>query len=152
GVLERHLDPIAEPSPAVRSVYGQYFEWLYRFDKDWVRNHLSLIFSPEFPELREAAWVGYLFRGRLYDDVFQLLKAEYKHAIDSLRSIEIEEQAERLAATRVAEHLMIVVGRGIVGLDDDLLQQFFSRAPASIRSHALGYVGRALNSEGIEFD
>lgn len=152
AMLDKHLDPANDPSPAVRSVYGQYLEWLFDVDETWVRTHLPRIFSEDLPELRNAAWVGYLFRARLFDNVFELLRGEYKRAIDGLGAVREGERSERDAAWRLAEHFMILVGRGTLGLDDPLLRAFFANASPAIRAHAIGYVGRALNSEGVDLD
>jgi hypothetical protein len=152
AMLDKHLDPANDPSPAVRSVYGQYLEWLSHVDETWVRTRLPRIFSEGAPELRNAAWVGYMFRSRLFDEVFELLRGEYERVIDGLGSAREGERAERDAVWRLAEHLMILVGRGTLHLDDPLLRAFFSNASPAIRAHAIGYVGRALNSEGVDLD
>jgi hypothetical protein len=150
--LDRHLDPTVDPSPAVRSVYGQYFEWLLHLDGEWLRARIGRVFSKEQPQLREAAWMGYLARARVRNEVFSAIREEYEVAVEKLVTYDGENRSQIEAARHLAEHLMILVGRGILTPGDSLLTRFFAVAPPVTRAYAIGYVGRALNSERVEVD
>jgi hypothetical protein len=150
ALLERRLDPSTDPSPAVRSVFGQYLELLAYVDEEWLRERLPRIFPVAHPNLREAAWIGYLSRSRLRDETFHLLRGEYEHAIEDVGLGDQEPRKLHDPDHRLGEHLMILVGRGTIGTDDGTLGKFFSSAPAAIKAHAIGYVGRSLKSERRE--
>jgi hypothetical protein len=152
SVLDEHLDPEKDSSPSVRSIYGQYLEWLFFLDREWTSEHLVRIFDGTRPELRNAAWLGYLLRARLNDDVFSRLKSDYERFVLALDSLNLDNRNERDAAWRVSEHLVILVGRGTIAPDAPLISWLFSKAPPAIRAHAIGYVGRALNSEGLKLE
>ena len=49
----------------------------------------------------------------------------------------------------LGEHLMILYGRGQLGLDEDegLLRRFLAESHPDIRRHAIGFVGRSLKGE-----
>jgi hypothetical protein len=73
AVLERHLDPDADPSPAVRAVYGMWLAQLVRMDEDWVAEHAHDIFPADIDQahLFAAAWNAYV--GCLRGDRARLL-------------------------------------------------------------------------------
>ena len=152
AMLDEHLDPRIDPSPSVRSVYGQYIEWLAYLDNAWLLERIPRIFSNSHPGLREAAWLGYLSRSRLHDQVFRILQDEYENAVERLGARGRETRSRKEPDRRLGEHLMILVGRGTLRLDESLLSRFFTVAPPEVRAAAVGYVGRALCSEGVEVD
>jgi hypothetical protein len=44
AVLEAHLDVERDPSLAIRSVYGEYFPWLYVYDPAWALGLVDRLF------------------------------------------------------------------------------------------------------------
>jgi len=62
AILERHLDPAVDKSPAVRSVYGQFLPALMWIDPKWMRSLIEKVFplDREAMTLRRAAWTGYV--------------------------------------------------------------------------------------------
>ena len=46
-VLEQHLDSTADPSLAVRAVYGQRFPWLCLLDQRWAAERAGVVFAEE---------------------------------------------------------------------------------------------------------
>lgn len=85
-VLKSHLDPVRDPALAIRAVYGQWFPWLALLDPEWSSSHVNLIFpkAPDETYLRDAAWETYVVFCQPYDDVLEILKEEYEHAIEKL--------------------------------------------------------------------
>lgn len=66
---------------------------------------------------------------------------------------EQEPKAERVArCTRLVEHLLMAYVRGWLPLDDELLQTFYTSAPARLRAHATEYVGRILQDSRGQLD
>ncbi|MCK4341379.1 MAG: hypothetical protein KAY37_06620 [Phycisphaerae bacterium] len=148
-VLERHLDPMADSSLAVRAVYGQWFPWLCLLDQRWAAERAGAIFAEESQSdsMREAAWSSYISYCPAYNGVFQVLRRFYATAIERLPDSQSENDHIRGPAHRLAEHLMTYYGRGVIGVDDDLIDQFFSSAPAAIRGRAIEFVGWSLGRE-----
>lgn len=148
-VLDMHLDPAKDPSLAIRAVYGQWFPWLALIDVGWARDNANRIFPGDSsPELHAAAWEAYL-GNTPYDVPFQILRPQYKAAVEGLPRVDAEEaRRKRLdPSEHLAEHLMLLVIRGRLALDDELLKRFFEIAPEKIRVHALDFIGRLLHNE-----
>jgi hypothetical protein len=151
-VLEEHLDPVGDPSAAVRSVYGHFFPWIVVIDEAWACRLVPLVFpmQDEGGSLRMAAWEAYLVWSRPYDSCFRVLRGEYRRAA-----------REELASPRwrwmgptdqpraaLANHLLAFYWRGLHDIDDEdgLLREFFSSASIEVKERALGAVGRAFGN------
>ncbi|MDE2795299.1 MAG: hypothetical protein OXL34_10815 [Gemmatimonadota bacterium] len=151
--LERHLDPEIDPSPAIRSVYGQWFPHLVLLDEAWARRHVERIFPDDQPELRDAAWETYLRFCRVYNLPFEMLRGQYLQAVDRL-----DEMGERDSTTReniggfLGEHLVTMAGRGLVAWSDDdgLLRRFFENTEPEGARRPIWVIGRYLSDEENE--
>jgi len=148
-VLERHLDIGRDPSRAIRAVYGQWFPWLLLLDREWATEQLAAIFPPETAhrEHRDVAWEAYIGYCSPYDGVFDLLLGEYFIAVDQVGTRAGGGTALVKPDERLAQHLMTFYWRGKLQADDGqrLLDGFWTRAPSSLRGHALSFTGRALS-------
>jgi hypothetical protein len=152
GVLERHLDYEADPSLAVRAVYGQWFPWLTLLGRDWAIGIAPAVFPKDegSEAYWHAAWDAYVTWTQPYNEMLALLGEEYRLAI--LRAS--DEARQRLGATsspseRLAEHIVVFYWRGLIELggEGSLLRQLFESGSEELRSHAIGFVGRALANE-----
>lgn len=152
-VLDQHLDPTIDSSPAIRSVYGQYLPWLVSLDHRWVSANIDRIFpsNESSTELWEAAWNAYIVFNSVYDNVYPLVREEYARAIGLLGTAR-QDWTTGYPDERLADHLMALYWRGHVklGEDDRLLERFFEGSSAGLRASALGFVGRLLEDEAIE--
>lgn len=145
-VLDRHLD--SDSSPSIRSIYGESFVRLFALDKRWAASRVENIFpaSPDQAVLRDAAWQPYIVFCRPYNAIFELLRPQYARAIRELD----REPAFQVAGNaddkeRLAEHLILFYGRGVITLgEEDLISLFFKHAPMNARRHALAFIGRSL--------
>jgi hypothetical protein len=150
-ILEAHLDPSRDPSPAIRSVYGQWFPWLVLLDRTWATSVIERIFKDNVrADLSDAAWNTYITFCPPYDEVFDLLRNLYRQAIMRLNP-NSREPRQSGTDERLAEHLMVFYWRGKIKMDglDDVLTLFFERADDQLRGHALDSIGRGLyNTEG----
>jgi hypothetical protein len=152
-ILESHLDLDHEPSLAVRSVYGQWFPRLFAIDRKWCTDHGELIFPSSDTHVKfwEAAWAAYLASWGVYMEVFQALRAQYEHAVESL---ERPTQLKRVLAdpkAQLAAHLMGLFWSNRLGIQDGLLLRFWRNAPPEIRRSALETIGRWLHARNQEF-
>jgi len=149
GVLEAHLDSQVDPSPAIRAVYGERLPWLVLIDPEWVSSNLGRLFptNPNEAPLREAMWETYLANNP-YDNVFDLLKREYRRAVEELAELNPVTDRRRFVdpVERLAQHLMILYWRGRLTWDneDGILPRFFDVAPDDARGEALNFVGHSL--------
>jgi len=146
-VLERHLDPNADPSLAVRSVYGHWFPWLVVLDARWASDNVARIFPREelLRDYREVAWETYLAFNLAYDSVFDVLVHEYSKAVEQVGSGEPKRYLIS-PDNRIAEHLMALYWRGRLDLDSQgLLGRFYKKASDAVRAHAIRYVGVSLS-------
>lgn len=138
-VLEAHLDPIREPSLAIRAVYGYWFPWLVFLDEEWARTHAEKIFPQDEKnkDLFEAAWNAYIIHPYTYDNVFEILRPFYLLAINRIKDNESPDK-------KLAEHLMVFYRMGRLSLDDPLLINFWEKAPDNLRAHALAFIREDL--------
>jgi len=97
--------------------------------------------------LRDSAWTAYIVHCDAYNDVFELLRAEYLYEIDQIGKhahvgSHLGHPDERLAA-----HLMTMYWRGKLRIHDALLQDFYWKAPDKLRGYAVEFVGRSLRND-----
>lgn len=150
-VLEQHLDPSKDPSLAIRAIYGQWFPWLVLLDEGWARANAARIFPGTAARAHhDAAWEAF-FMSHPYDNVFQVLRSQYRSAVEQLEEPEPKEERRRFLNPRehLAEHLMIFYLRGKLTFDeeDSMLARFFAVAPEKLRAHAVEFFGRVLGNQ-----
>jgi hypothetical protein len=155
-VLNRHLDPLYDPSDRVRRIYGQYLPWLILLDRAWVEHLLPRMLpdDPALTYLRDAAWETYLIRCKPYDAAFELLDGYYRAAVLSLEPDQPEPREARAAQEALGLHLISFYIRGKLPLDgqESTLWHFFARAPVTARAHVIGTIGHDLRTGGSQSD
>lgn len=149
--LEWHLDLNNETSPAIRSVYGQWFPWLFALDANWAGLSVPLIFPSSCPELCDAAWHTYLALCNPYTDVFEVLRGQYSDSIDRMSRKEDPANSLERPSSKIGEHLLAMVGSGVIAWDDGdgLLKRYFEKAAVSAASQALAYAGQLLEIDRV---
>ena len=151
--LERNLDPAIDPSPTIRSVYGEWFPHLVLLDETWARKHVESIFPDDEPKLRDAAWETYLRRCPVYNLPFELLRHQYLEAVDRLDETEGHDSSTRESIGGfLGEHLVILAGRGLVAWSDQdaLLRRFFEKAEPDDVRRAIWPISRDLSKHENE--
>ncbi|MEX2553452.1 MAG: thioredoxin domain-containing protein [Actinomycetota bacterium] len=149
-VLERHLDPAVDPSPAIRAVYGRWFAWLLMLDGPWAKARVAEVFPAEkdLETLRDAAWEALISFSPAYDHLLGILGSEYERGVELIGRFDQRAANKVHPENRLAEHLMVFYLRGGLALDEKgLLARFFREAPVTLRRHALGFIGRTLNAQ-----
>jgi hypothetical protein len=150
AVLDAHLDSAVESSAAVRSAYGQWLPHLTFLDGSWVRLRLGDIFprNPEEAYLRDAAWDAYIIFCQPDDVVFGLLRDEYQTAVNRLdATAPSPEGLNGNAHARLGQHLVLLVLRSTIDVEDKLVPTYFHRASPADRHAALTYAGRLLGAD-----
>jgi hypothetical protein len=146
-LLEWHLDRAVEASLAVRSVYGRYFPLLSAIAPEWSSAIRERVFPRDEGDNRLwwAAWNGYVMYNGVSAVAVELL-AEYRRAVDHCDEFKVDDRFSNEAHKQLAEHLMILFGRGVLDLDgESLVARFFSRVPVELQEHAVKFVGRSLS-------
>jgi hypothetical protein len=146
AVLEARLDPMEEPSLAIRSQYGRFFSTLWYIDRAWTVDRINLIFPADETERDrwEAAWSSYLAFSNVYSETFDALKEKYRLAIDRIGEKPTLPKLPIDLGKRLAEHLMGFYWNGIVSADerDGLFDRFWLGASSEVRRYALWNIGR----------
>lgn len=146
-VLEKHLNIDQDPALAIRSIYGEWFPWLVLLDSKWAEKNACRIFPLSERERAyfDAAWSTYISFCQPYNNVFGILREQYLHAI---KIIGLKDRIAGLYEpdNHLAEHLMTFYWRGKIELIDAILTEFWSKAPDSLRGHAIEFIGRAFKT------
>lgn len=145
-VLDAYLDVRREPSLAIRAVYGQWFPWLVLLDTEWAGNNAARIFPLDAQQeaFFDAAWSTYVAFCRPYDNVFDVIREQYRHAVERIGCRRDDTRWLANPDERLAKHLMVFYWRGKLSLENPLLTAFWEKAPDGLRGHAIEFVGRAL--------
>ncbi|HEX9220327.1 MAG TPA: hypothetical protein VF858_07555 [Gemmatimonadaceae bacterium] len=149
SVLDAHLDVNRDPSLAIRSVYGQWFPWLVLMDRDWAVGNASRIFPTEDAAIDywHGAWDTYVKFNPPYNNIAEALSTQYAAAVLKLDTVSQERQEGGEAARELAQHVVVLFGRGQLE-NSSLLQDFFHHAPDWLRAAAISHIGWSLGQGG----
>jgi hypothetical protein len=139
----------------VMSIIGSKFGLIYWIDKEWLSKNVEKIFQLEgieqTPSAAEgwAAWNAFLVWVRPHIEFYRLFKSQFAYAVKQAAKVELTEDTHQRPMCHLGEHLMLLYGRGQLGLDDDagLLRSFLKTANPKIRRYTIGFVGRGLRGE-----
>lgn len=149
AIVDRHLDPVKDPSVAVRSVIGRNFSNLVAFDRSWAEGAAERIFPAhkEFRHLWSAAWDGYLGRGLQNKPTWLALRDQYALAV---RRVEPDNDGRRQPGRDQAlgNHLVSLYWSGEIDLEDGLLADLITVADEKLRRSLLEAVGHGLVPDG----
>lgn len=149
-VLRKKLDKVKDPSLAVHSVFGAYLPQLQYLDRKWVRQNIESIFpeAEDKAKFWQAAWDAYIFNSNVFGDVFELLVHHYQRALQLLSLPEKDKKSIASPSERLAQHVMFVYINGLTdfGHENKLLDLFFANAPDQIRSSAVFWLSKVLES------
>ncbi|MFH0984317.1 MAG: hypothetical protein V1882_02150 [Candidatus Omnitrophota bacterium] len=143
--LKKHLEDGHE---AIRSVYGQWFPWIRLLDPQWAKETIPQIFMTEEnnTELKRTAWESYIITVEPYNDVFNILNAQYLFATTHLNEELFKREEHGDAEEALARHLMTFFWRGMLSEKDPVWREFWGKAPPKLRSKALSYIGRSFET------
>ncbi len=145
-VLERHLDVRAEPSIAIRSIYGEWYPWLHLMDETWAVAQRDSIFpNPQSNAVMwEVAWRSYVTHARAFDPMLSVLRKHYENALDRIGVSAYDTDYIGRAEEHLAEHVLVFHLRGLIGAEDRLLRRLYEMATPDLRKHLINFVGRSL--------
>ena len=130
-------------------MYGRRFSWLLWLDESWVRTNVGRIF-PQSEATRNyfnAVWDAYVVCNWPTKEGFRILEQSYRVAIDQLPLQKPEGQKFSNPDQWLAAHMMLVYGREDIGLEHDVLRDFYQKAPDAVRAEAMAFVGRSLKEQ-----
>ncbi len=139
----------------VMSVIGSKISLLYWIDRDWLSKNTENIFQLRGIEqtlsIAEgwAAWNAFLIWVRPHIEFYRLFKHQFAYTVKQATKVELAEDTSEQPMYHLGEHLMLLYGRGQLGLDDDngLLRTFLEKANSKIRRHAIEFIGQSLEGE-----
>jgi hypothetical protein len=143
-LLERHLDPAADSSVAVRAAIANHYVTLFVLDANWARERQTLIFPDEDSPLREAAWGAYVIYTSPFNDVLAALREVYERSAELAGAPGHGFRWDTAPQARLGEHLASFYWSGTIGLDDPLLGTFWREATSEIRRHVVDFLGRSV--------
>ncbi len=144
ALLSELLDPVREPSPSVRAVFGAELGRLAFLDSAWLERSLAQIFPGDAAgrELRSAAWSAYLRYGFVNASMYRLLKPIFDDEVAVFLANPGREEAE---GKKLASHLAWLYVWGAVPLESaGPWAAFLAQSPLNLVRIAIGSVGRSL--------
>jgi hypothetical protein len=108
-VIDRHLDPVHDPSLSIRAVYGWWLPWLIAMDGSWVRANLNRLLGDLSTPRELTAWEAYVVHGQADSESYGVLADQYSRYAALL--VELDEQpSQRIASVlpfeRYIDHLV----------------------------------------------
>lgn len=148
AALDRHIDIQYEKSLVVRSVYGRFLPWLTLIDPNWVKSNLSKIFprDPAQEKYYNSVWETYLETCPVYDNVFDLIQAEYLRAVETLNISPSEDDTDEKPSVKLTEHLMTLYWRRKLDLKSQILMKFYENSDGKLRKSAISFIGRSVKN------
>ncbi len=146
-LLRNRLDRRREKTLTVHSVYARWFPWLVAWDEEWARKYKRKIFpgSAAYDDYWKTGWGTYIVFNLPYDNVFKVLKRDYRKALNRLGTLSVELPGASSVDESLAEHLMTYYWRGLIKRrSEGLMNQFFDNANPDLRGHALGFIGDSI--------
>lgn len=137
------------------SVIGSKIDLIYWVDRQWLTENADLLFQLEGIEQTPsaahgwAAWNAFLVWVRAHIEYYRVFRPQFAYAVEEAANVELTERTRGQPMYHLGEHLMILYGRGQLGLDDDesLLIRFIMNSNPDVRRHAVGFVGQILKGD-----
>jgi hypothetical protein len=137
------------------AVIGSRINLIYWIDKNWLGTHAGRLFrldgiAESSPTAQGwAAWNAFLVWVRPHIEFYKLFREQFAYAVAQSTQLNLTTHNSEQPMYRLAEHLMILYGRGQLGLDDDggLLRRVLADSHPDVRRHAVGFVGQSLEGD-----
>lgn len=142
NALERALSDMSEWGRIPRAIIGRYLNLLGYFGERWLTEHISSIFPEDSDILRRSAWLGHLINdtGPIRSLVSQLSES-YIDEISRLNSGE-NQRDDEIRGNRLGDYLLVLWLWDAAPAS--IMSYFWERAPAQVRRHVMGFLGREL--------
>jgi hypothetical protein len=142
-------------SPEAGALIGAHIDLIYSIDRSWLAINSDKIFDLRAIETDYgkthgwAAWNAFLIWVQPHIEFYRLFKPQFTHTVEQSFSVKPLQESDERPMDRLGEHLMLLYGRGQLGLNDDagLLKEFLTRSTHEFRFHAIEFVGISLVGE-----
>ncbi len=148
-------------SVEVMAVIGSQIDLINWVDNRWLADNADRLFDLQGIERKPqescgwAAWNAFLVWVGPHFDYYRMFRSQFIYAVDQAEKVELTEETHEQPMNDLTRHLVVLFGRGQLGLDDDggLLRKFVTRSNPEIRRTTVGFVGQSLNnSEKVSDD
>ncbi len=137
------------------SVIGSLTGLIYWIDKQWLTANVHRLFDLDAIENTPSvvhgwvAWNAFLAWVRPHIEYYRILESQFSYAVGQAAKVELPERSQEQPMYHLGEHIVLLYGRGQLGLDDDdaLLRRFVQDANRDIRRHAIGFIGETLEGD-----
>jgi hypothetical protein len=142
-VFDSHI--ANDKSIVTREVLGRGFATMFWLDKGWATSIAPAVFGEKEKALGEIALANYLLFCPPYHDLLPVMVPYYREAIELIGKDYRKEVDE--VDRHLVQHLMLLYWHGKIAInsEDLLIKDFFSKAPARLRSEAIEFIGRNLH-------
>lgn len=144
-----------------RAVFGWKLGVLLRLDPIWLNDWVDRTFELEVVARDAskaygwAAWNVFLYTHRPHSAFYGLLKKQFSFAVDQAALVEKQEGSQEKPFEHLAEHLMVLFGRGIMGseaaeafaADNSIIERLVIKSKGFVRVHAMTFVGNLLKHD-----
>ena len=142
-VFDSHI--ANDKSIVTREVLGRGFATMFWLDKGWATSIAPAVFGEKEKALGEIALANYLLFCPPYHDLLPVMVPYYREAVELIGKDYRKEVDE--VDRHLVQHLMLLYWHGKIAInsEDLLIKDFFSKAPARLRSEAIEFIGRNLH-------
>lgn len=143
---------IANPTVVALAEIGSNLGLTYWIDREWLAAHVNEIMPLDDPPtpVGWAAWNAFLTWVRAHVEFYKLLKPQFAKSVEHAARIEVpSESARNQPMEHLGQHLMLLHGRGQLGLDadDGLVRRFITTAHPELRRRSIAFVGQSLRHD-----
>lgn len=145
NMLSDYLDQKLSSTISRQAVLGYRLPLLYYYDKEWIRNKLSNLFSNQNETLSRAAWDGYLL-ANVYSDIFEDLIPQYEIHVKKLNSPPMKDGGLWKFDERVIQHISLAYLYKFTN-SEKLFNEMLNHSHERVLSHCAWWVGRILKEQ-----
>lgn len=148
GVLEWQVAP-ENRDPGALAIIGSRARLFYWIDSEWLKDYADRLFLLNSAEAEGwAAWNGFLVWVQPHIEFLRLFRKQFEQTVRAAKDVEVTQQNREQPMLRFGVHLVILYGRGEIGLEPgSLFRQFLENAKPAIRSYAIEFVGDSLDRD-----
>ncbi len=144
--LSALLDVMPADAVTMVSIFGYRFPWLVSLSKNWAEQYATTIFPSEEGRrwIWESAWCTYIAHCNPFDDVFDVLSAQYMKAINEVAIGHKFKKSRLKPEDSLARHLAVFYWRKKLTLADRGTISFLENASAETIESFLAFIGRGM--------
>lgn len=136
-------------SLAEHALFGASFHQIYDLSRTNAVNAASKVFPQHQPDRWASAFAAYVNFNRAHVLVFPIFDTHFEFATDNLRLLRPGSNPRNDAIAHLGEHLLDYFMLGLLELDSDLLQKFYSKTEPAYWAALFDHVGRLLSRTAV---